>query len=415
MKVLVLGAGVIGVTTAYYLKQAGIEVTVLEGEAEAAMECSYSNGAQLSYSYCEPLNTWSNLVKAIKWIGKNDAPLLLRPQYDPELFLWLMKFVFNCRLSNRSKNQATLMKLSAYSKLMMHELRKRNKIEFSHDTTGIFHALPDEESFKAEKALFEYVHKHSGMRYDVIPHHKAENLVPSIKNILKRTHSVIWSQDDEIGDVHEFTLALTKQLKHEKCKFMYDTEVENLVLENRKVIGVETNRGFFVADAVVICLGAYTQELLESIGVKSSIYPMKGYSITAKLKKKGDLKGSIYDHLHRTVYTKLGNRFRAAGTAEFNGYNHDINHERISIMTQRAREDFEEFVNFKSIEPWACLRPQSANSVPLIGRTHYRNLFINSGHGTLGWTQALGSARLIADLIAGKKPEIPLSLFNFSE
>lgn len=412
MRVLVLGAGVIGIATAYYLKQNGIEVTIIEADSEAAMECSYSNGAQLSYSYCEPLNTWGNLRLALSWLGKKDAPLLIRPSLDPELIKWLAKFMWNCQNSKKTTCQAAILKLSYYSKLMMHELRKRNKFDFSFDNKGIIHAYPDYKSFMSDKAIFEYVAKNTGMRHQLMNHQEAINHSPCIERIAKRSHSIIWTPDDETGDVHAFTQALSKQLKHEKCKFMYDTDVDNLVLENGKVIGVETNRGFLVADAVVVCLGAYSQELLSSIGVKTAIYPMKGYSITAKLNRLSDLKGSIYDHQNRTVYTRIGNRFRIAGTAEFNGYNHDINHDRIAVMLMRAKDDFDDFVNFKKSEPWACLRPQSASSVPIIGRVRANNLYINSGHGTLGWTQALGSGRLIADLIAGKKPEISLSIFN---
>jgi D-amino-acid dehydrogenase len=411
MKVIILGAGVIGVATAYFLAKKGHDVTVIERHKKLAMESSFANGAQLSYSHCEPWATFGNLAKALKWLGHKEAPLLLRLRWDPDMYKWLTRFIINALPHNVDRNTLNIVRLSFYSRKVLNELLPELKFQFDFAPSGILHLFTKEEDLIKAVKHFNYERNYEDeVLFQVLDKKQCLAKEPAAANLIESKMGGIYFPQDAIGDVYQFTLGLAAQAKELGVKFILENEVSTLTTSGIRITGVDSQKGFYSADNFVVCLGAYTPLLLRPIGINLPIYPMKGYSVTIPVKQKHQqLKMSITDQQRKIVYTPMENCLRAAGTVELTGYCHDISPERIAPIAKAAQEAFPNGGDFKKIQSWACLRPQTPQSTPLLGRSKYSNLYINSGHGSLGWTQALGSSQLVADIVDGKKPEININ------
>ncbi len=411
MKVIILGAGVMGVCTAYLLAKQGFEVTVIDRHTYAAMESSYANGCQLSYSHCEPWATGGNLIKAIKWLGHKEAPLLFRLRWDWDMYKWLTKFIINAMPANVARNTLNILKLSFYSRYIMHELLDEFDFDFDFQKSGILHLFHNKEELdKAERHFIFESRNSDELKFKVLSAKQCLNLEPAVAHIIKEKYGGIYFPKDEIGDILKFTRGLAAMCIKLGVKFLYNTDILTLTLSGNRISGVNTNQGFYTADKFVMALGAYSGKFMRMIGINLPIYPMKGYSISIPVRKKHEhLSMSITDQKSKIVYVPLKGFLRAAGTVEFAGFNHEILAERIDPIVNATRRSFPDGGDFDKVVPWACLRPQTPQSSPIIGRTRYNNLFINSGHGSLGWTQALGSSKIVADVIVGKSPEISLT------
>ncbi len=416
MKVTILGAGITGVTAAYVLASRGHEVEVIEKQEGAALQTSYSNGSQLSYSHAEPWANPAALVQALKWLFVEDAPLVLKPRADWRMIKWGMQFIQNCTDARAKLNCERMMRIGLYSKEKMAQIRKETDVEFDFQQKGILHVFTKERSYQSAIKQAEF-QETLGCKEHVFTTLQCLEKEPALKNADKNIIGGLYSDIDETGDVHKFTVNLAKYCEEKLgVQFSYDTQILRINTEHHKVTSVTTSRGDVKADAYVLCLGPYTPLLLDPIGVKVPIYPMKGYSVTLPAWD-GAPAISVTDDEKKVVFSRIGDRIRAAGTAEFAGYNTDVREPRIEQILSSVRDlypaaDTPDVMD--NIERWACIRPQTPDGPPLVGRTTCSNLFLNTGHGTLGWTQGAGTAYLLADVMEQRETEIKLAGFEMN-
>lgn len=409
MKICVIGAGVLGVTTAYELARSGHQVSVIERRSEPGRECSFANGGQLSYSHSEP---WANphvFPKLWKWMWQDDAPLVLRFNGDPHMIRWGLLFLYNCLPSRADRHNEVMLRLGLYSKRMMAELRAATNVEFSYRSDGILHVFDDQNEFDHAKRLSEFQHAR-GCEETVLTREQAIAMEPSLGYSARPLVGAVHASMDESGDIHVFTKNLAAYLaSRHNVQFLYNRSLARIHKSQGKVSHLEFVGGEYLSgfDAYVMCAGASSPIYLRQLGLHVPIYPMKGYSITFNASEYTP-SVSITDSGRKQVYSRLGDKVRLAGTAEFAGYNDSVRKARIEPLVRGAEGLFPK-ADLTGYTEWACLRPSTPDGPPIIGATPISNLYINSGHGTLGWTQAAGSARLLADVVNGKPTEIPLS------
>lgn len=411
MKICILGAGVLGVTSAYELARRGHEVTVIERQSEPARECSFANGGQLSYSHAEP---WANpgvFPKLWKWMWQEDAPLVLRPRADIHMLRWGALFLLNCLPSRARRHCEVMLRLGLYSKDRMAELMADTRVGFSFLGNGTLHVFDDAKSFEAAKRHAAFQHT---LGCEEIPLTPQECFAkePTLANTTKKLVGGMYAPIDESGDIHTFTVNLAAYCENRYgVKFLYNQKIARLHKADNRISHVEIDgqhRDYMAGfDAYVMALGSYSAIHLRQLGLYVPIYPMKGYSISFDASEHCP-KVSVTDDAARQVYSLLGPRMRVAGTAEFASYNDAVRKVRIDPLKRGMSELFPG-APMENLTEWACLRPSTPDGPPIIGKTPIGNLYINSGHGTLGWTQGAGSARLLADVIDGKPTDIPLS------
>lgn len=403
MKIIVLGAGVIGVTTAYYLKKSGHEVTVLEKGPGASLATSYANGGQLSYSYSEPLANPSLLPKVPGLLLSNllrskNLPFYIKPTMEPELYYWLFEFMRNCSTARTLANNEAILRLALRSRDEMHKLLSGRNIEFDYRKTGKLHIFDSERDFMHAAEMSEIQNKF-GCGQQVLLRDQCIEKEPAIAPMRKHIAGGVFSPLDESGDVHKFTAELAKMLAGEGVEFRYNTEVTDINFSGDGIEHVSAAGKKFTADAFIVALGPYSAAFCRKAGISIPVYPLKGYSITVKANFPHAPKASVTDNHRKIVYTLLGDRLRIAGIAELAGYDHSINKDRIESMVRAARESMPEAGDYSAVEEWTALRPATPGSVPIIGKTKYRNLYLNTGHGMLGWTLACGSAAQLAEMV----------------
>jgi D-amino-acid dehydrogenase len=412
MKIAILGAGIAGVTSAYVLASRGHEVTIIEQEDGAALQTSYSNGAQLSYSHAEP---WANpgaLKKALGWMFRSDAPLVLRPRADLAMLRWLAMFLGNCTPARTRLNTERMLRIALYSRDKLAEIRTDTDIDFDFKQCGILHIFSSEKDFNAAIAQSEY-QESLGCKEHVLTKAQCLDKEPALRQSRKPIVGGIFADMDEVGDIHLFTQRLAAYCEGSlNVSIEYNTRILHLEQEGSKLSRVHTSNGDIEADAFVMCLGSHSPKLLNPLGIRLPIYPMKGYSMTLPAWD-GAPELSVTDDEKKVVFSRIGDRVRAAGTAEFAGYDESVRDERIEQMLGSMRELFPDAPTGDR-EEWACLRPQTPDGPPMVGRTPLTNLFLNTGHGTLGWTQGAGSAYLLADVMEGKPPEISMHGLDMS-
>jgi D-amino-acid dehydrogenase len=413
MKICILGAGVVGVTTAYILGSRGHEVEVLERQSESASETSFANGGQLSYSHAEP---WANpgvLPKVAKWMFKEDAPLVLRPRADMDMIKWGLRFLINCTPTQAQKNSVTLLKLGLYSKKIMEQLRVYSGIQFENRREGILHVFSQKKEFDHALQQAKFQEK-LGCPADIYDYARCVQLEPALEHAGKPIAGGIFQPLDESGDACMFTRELAKLCAREyKTVFRYNTTIESIQNDGGRITSVVTDKGEYKADAFIMSMGSYSPIFLKPLGIHVPIYPMKGYSVTWQANHYSP-NVSITDGEHKIVYSRLGNKLRVAGTAEFAGYNTQVRAERINPIVRAVQGLFPKCEFGAPESEWACLRPTTPDGPPVIGKTKYANLYMNTGHGTLGWTQATGSAALIADVIENRPTDITLDGLQLS-
>ena len=405
MKVLVLGSGLLGVTTAYELAKRGYQVTVLERKSDIAGDTSFANGGQLSYSHAEP---WANpavLKKLPSWMLHDDSPLVMRPRADWQMIKWGLGFLRNCTSERARINTINLLRLGLYSRERMREIVAETNIQFDYAEKGILHIFSTQEELDEAKHQVDFQAKYGGEE-TLLSREQCLALEPALEGSPRQIVGGIHAHQDASGDARTFCIELAKYIAQKYgVKFIHGIEIDVLRPELDTIASVATNKGDLVADAYVLATGSYSAVHLRAIGIDVPIYPMKGYSISIEANDACP-HISLTDVANKIVYSRLGNRLRVAGTAEFAGYNHSINQKRIDPIVRAARELFPAADWSQDITTWACLRPSTPDGPPVMGRTRYRNLFLNTGHGTLGWTQAAGSATIVADLMEGKLPPI---------
>jgi D-amino-acid dehydrogenase len=410
MTTLVLGAGVIGVTSAYYLARNGHKVTVIDRQPGPALETSFANGGQISASHTEPWANPANVPKIIKWLGRDDAPLKFRLKADPALWSWCLRFLVNCTTGRADINAERMLRLALYSRDMLTALRHDTAIEYDQLSTGILHIYRDKKALGAASARARLMNDLGLDRtpYDV---EACQALEPALKTAAESglISGGIFTPGDESGDAHTFTTALAGLAEKKGVRFQYNCQINSLIVKDGRIQGVQTTQGDFEATSCIVALGSYSPLLLKPLGLTLPVYPAKGYSVTLDVGDTHDAPfvSLIQDEL-KLVYSRLGGRLRIAGMAEIDGYNTRIEEQRARQILKAALTLFPNCPHSESNEFWAGLRPKTPDSVPVIGKTTIDNLYLNTGHGTLGWTMACGSAKILADLVSGNEPEISL-------
>ena len=400
MKIVILGAGVVGVAAAWYLRLAGHDVQVLDRREGPGLETSFANGGQISADHAAPWAKPGVPLQALKWMLREDAPLLFRLRADPAQWRWALQFLRNCTAARFRANAAQLTRLGSYSRALLRELRAETGIEYDHLARGILVLYTGERGFEPGwKTPEECV--------------AIEPAVASMKHLLNGGRYV---PGDESGDAYKFTVELAKLSAQRGVRFDFETDIGSFSVEDRKISGVsirgkdgkpETLRG----DAYVLALGSYSPLFARPLGIDLPIYPLKGYSVTMPVKNPAAAwTVSLSDEAHKLVFARLGDRLRIAGTAELNGYNTEINRVRCEAIVRRVMALFPDAGDPSRAEFWAGLRPATPTNLPCLGRTKYPNLYLNTGHGTLGWTHACGSGHILADLISGRRPEVEIAV-----
>ena len=411
MKILVLGAGVIGVTSAWYLAQDGHEVTVLDRQPAAGLETSFANGGQISVSHAEP---WANPGapgKIYKWLGREDAPLLFRLRADPRQWAWGVRFLWECLPARTRRNTLTILRLGLYSRDALKALRRETALQYDHLDKGILQIHTDAREFDAAHERVALLRSH-GCEMHIKSVQECLALEPALRASRIALIGATYAPDDESGDAHQFTANLARLCADRGVRFSYQCAIESLQVEGGSVTGARVRDAagkpaLVNADAFLVALGSYSPFLLSPVGIRVPVYPVKGYSVTVAVGDSGAAPVMcLSDENAKTAVSRLGNRLRAAGTAELTGYDTSSNEARCQAILSRIEQLFPGAGDYAGATSWAGLRPATPSNVPLIGRTRYRNLFLNTGHGTLGWTLACGSARAAADLIAGRRPGV---------
>ncbi len=409
MHVMVLGAGIIGVTTAWYLRQAGHQVTVVDRNAGPAREASYANGGQISVSHAEPWANPSTPWKVLRGLTRDDAPLRLRPQLDPEQWRWVLRFLRECTPGRRDHNLIRLIGLGLYSRSSLQDLRRELKLDYDQRSRGILHFYTCESELRRAMEPARIM-REAGCDRRIVAADEVVGIEPALKPIERNLAGGTFTPEDESGDAFLFSERLAERADQAGVDFRYDTEVRALEPIGRRIAGVRVvERGRparWQADRYVLCLGSDSRFLAAPLGLRLHVYPIKGYSVTVPVKNAdAALEVSLIDDEYKLVYSRLGDRIRVAGTAELGGHDRTPAPARCRAILRRAAAVMPDAGDWEAAEPWAGLRPSTPSSLPRIGRSALDNLYLNTGHGTLGWTLACGSARALVDILDGRTPE----------
>ena len=445
MKIIILGAGIIGVSTAWHLLEQGHEVTVVERQPDAAMETSFANAAQISVSYCEP---WANRdapLKALKWMFSNEAPLLFRPRLDWQQWRWSLQFLSQCNDAAFERNVQQLVALGAYSHDALKDVVRATGIRYNRLERGIAHFYTDQQSFDTAGDAARLMAKY-GVNRRVVSLAELLVIEPAFQAFAHRIVGGTFTASDESGDAKVFTQALAARCAERGAQFLYSHDIERLqksgnAIETIAVKPIKTVTSglndaqnaknsapaaqtlYLKADAIVAACGSYTAPLLRTVGVGLPIYPGKGYSATFKLLEpdKAPYVSSIDDE-NKCAISRLGDHLRVAGTIEVGGYDLSLSsplaRARCRMLARRIEEvlpgvcDTRLEADGGTPHFWCGLRPATPTNIPYIGRTPLRNLWVNAGHGTLGWTHGAGSGKALAELISGEKPAMAFQFYG---
>ena len=422
MRIAILGAGVAGLTTAWYLARDGHEVEVIERNHGVALETSFANGAQLSYSYVAPLAGPGVLPKVPPWLLRRDSPLRFYPAIDPHQWRWLMEFVLACNQSTSDLTTRRLLALSFYSRALMHEFVANEAIDFGYAKNGKLVVFSDAAGFDGARRLLDY-QRSLGCEQVALDRAQCIALEPALGDPASALHrrlvGGIHTPSEEVGDCYRFCAGLETRLRAMGVDFRLDTSITQLHARQGRIASIGTGQGDIECDACVLTLGAQSPFLVKPLGLRLPIYPLKGYSLTLPAASAAP-RISITDFKRKVVYAPLENhgaaQLRVAGMADIAGYSNRIDPARLDQLVTEAKLAFPAATDYRqdtqSMQPWAGLRPATPKGTPILGATPYANLFLNCGHGALGWTLALGSARIVADLISGIKPAIALDGFE---
>jgi D-amino-acid dehydrogenase len=409
VKILVLGAGVVGVAGAWYLAAAGHEVTVIERRDTAGLETSFANGGQISAGHAEPWAKPSVLPKILRWLGREDAPLLFRPRASWAQWEWGLRFLFECWPGRFERHSRTLAGLAGYSRERLQALRAELGLRYDHLERGILQFATSQRDFEAISSHVDAM-RALGVQREVKTAAQCVALEPALAHAGDPIVGGVYDPKDESGDACRFTQELARVAETRGVVFRYGAAIEAIETAGGAVSAIRLKDGeHATADAFVVSLGSYSPLLLRPLGIRIPVYPLKGYSITLPLGP-AELAAapsvSLTDEAFKLVISRLGNRLRAAGTAELTGYDTSVNPTRCAAIARRIRELFPGLGGITTVENWTGLRPATPNNVPVIGKTKFKNLYLNTGHGTLGWTLACGSGSVLADLISGRRPQV---------
>jgi D-amino-acid dehydrogenase len=413
MKVLVLGGGVIGVSTAWYLAKDGHEVELVDRQSGPALETSFANAGEVSPGYSAPWAGPGVPIKAIKWMLMQHSPLVIWPLLDPAMWRWGAMMLANCTEKAYALNKSRMVPIAEYSRDCLKALRAETGIGYDDRAQGTL------QLFRNQKQLDGIggdvaVLKQYGVPFEVLDREGFCKVEPALKLTQHKFVGALRLPGDETGDCFKFTTRLAEMAASLGVTFRWNTRIESLQVRGgagfRKITGVHTDAGLLKADKVVLALGSYSPQLLAPVGIRIPVYPVKGYSITVPITDPQYApESTIMDETHKVAVTRLGDRIRVGGTAELAGYSLNLREPRRGTLNHVVSDLFPQGGDVSKATFWCGLRPMTPDGTPIIGGTPVQNLLLATGHGTLGWTMAAGTGRVIADLVSGRKPDIDVS------
>ena len=409
MRVLVLGSGVIGVTAAYYLGEAGHEVEVVDRQPGPGLETSYANAGEISPGYAAPWAGPGVPAKAVRWLMMPHGPLVVRPKLDPAMWRFLLKMLMNCTKARYAVNRSRMVPLAEYSRDCLGELRAATGIAYDERSRGTL------QLFRTGKQADHAAVDIEILRQLDVPHEFLDSAgciaaEPALAAVRNKFVGGLRLPGDETGDCRIFTEKLSTLAEARGVRFRFSTLIRRIAKDGDRVAGVETDAGTLTADAYVVALGSYTPLLLRPLDISIPVYPVKGYSLTMPIvEPDGAPVSTVMDETYKVAITRLGDRIRVGGTAEVSGYDLTLRAARRATLERSVGDLFPHGGDPSTAEFWCGLRPMTPDGPPVLGPTRYKNLYLDTGHGTLGWTMACGSGRVIADLLSNKKPEIDLT------
>jgi len=394
MKIIILGSGVIGVTTAFELQKDGHEVTIIDRQPKPAMETSYANAGLIAPGHL------------FKSIYRKDQVFRFTPNLNPQLLRWGWRFLKECTKSKSIQNTEKKFQLCRYSQQKFHKVIDETGIQFDRVQNGLLYLYRSQEDLDegAEKAE---ILRNQNLKLEIIDRNRVCEIEPSLEPVKEKIAGAIFSPSDEAGDTRQFTEKLSHICKQKGAEFKFNTTVKKLISENDRIHNVITDRGNFKADAFILAMGSFSPKLAKPLGIYLPIYPVKGYSITIPVQNNSlTPTGAGIDEHHFLGYARFGDRVRFTSIAEISDYSTAHSPSDFEFIINAAKDLFPKAGDFSSAEYWAGLRPMTPEGIPILGRSKFENLYFNTGHGHLGWTMACGSAKIVADLIGGRETEI---------
>ena len=406
MRVLILGSGVVGTTSAYYLAREGFEVTVVDRQPGVAMETSHANAGQISPGYASPWAAPGVPLKAIKWMLQQHAPLAIKPTGDINQYLFMIRMLRNCTAARYALNKERMVRLSEFSRDCLDELRAETGIEYEgrqRGTTQLFRTQAQLDNAGKDIAVLERL----SVPYELLDRDGVCRAEPALANVRYKLTGGLRLPNDQTGDCQMFTTRIAELAKKAGVEFRFNQNIERLEHIGDRLSGVVIDGQLETADYYVVALGSFSPQMLAPLGITAPIYPLKGYSLTVPITNPDMAPAStMLDETYKVAITRFDNRIRVGGMAEIRGYDLRIDPRKGETLKMIVKDLFPEAGSLAATELWTGLRPATPDGTPIIGSTRYRNLFLNTGHGTLGWTMSCGSARLLADQLARKKSRI---------
>ncbi len=414
MNVTILGGGVIGVSTAYFLAKSGHQVTVVDRRQGVALETSFANAGEVSPGYAAPWAGPGIPLKALKWAFMKHRPLVIWPLPDPAMWLWGLRMLRNCTAARYEINKSRMVRLAEYSRDCLRTLRADTGISYSERSLGtlqLFRSQRDLDGTEKDTAIL----RRYGVPHELLDREGCIRVEPALALVKHKFVGGLRLIGDETGDCYEFTTALARLAEVAGVKFRFGVNMQRLLANGNRVAGLSTDAGEIRSDVYVAALGSYSPLILRPLGIRIPIYPVKGYSLTMRIvDSAGAPESTVMDETFKVAVTRLGDRIRVGGTAELAGYSLKLRSGRRATLEHVVTDLFPQGAIATSADFWAGLRPMTPDGTPVVGPTPYSNLFLNTGHGTLGWTMAAGSGRVLADLVSGRDPDISLDGMTLS-
>ncbi|WP_284108777.1 D-amino acid dehydrogenase [Acinetobacter pittii] len=405
MRVIVLGSGVIGVASAYYLAQQGAEVTVLDRQSGPAEETSFGNAGQISPGYSTPWAAPGIPFKAVKWMFQHHAPLAINLDGSMWQLQWMAQMLKNCNPQSYAVNKERMMRVAEYSRDCLRELRKDTGINYENRAKGTLQLFRKEAQMEAVQRDISVLQE-CGVSYELLNGNELGRVEPALANAQDKLVGGLHLPNDETGDCYLFTNALAQIAKELGVNFQFNHNVEKLIVEGDEIKGVQVNGKVLTADRYVLAFGSYSRDFLKPLDLQLPVYPVKGYSLTIPIVDPAFApQSTVLDETYKIAITRFDQRIRVGGMAELSGFNLGLNEDRRATL-QMVTQDLFPGGDMAQASFWTGLRPMTPDSTPIIGATRFKNLFLNTGHGTLGWTMACGSGKLISDIVLNHKTEI---------
>jgi D-amino-acid dehydrogenase len=408
MRVLILGSGVIGTTVAYYLARAGHEVEVIDRQPGPGLETSYANAGEVSPGYSAPWAGPGVPLKAIQWMLMHHSPLVIKPMLDPAMWRWGLSMLRNCTEARYRVNKGRMVRLAEYSRDCLKELRAEIGIQYDDREQGTLQLFRTQKQLDGTAKDIEIL-KQYDVPYQLLDRTGYLKYEPALAEVQDKFVGALRLPGDETGDCFKFTNTLAERAKALGVTFRFGVDIQGLERSGQRITGVRTDAGVLTADRYVLALGSYSTQMLAPLGIRIPVYPVKGFSITVPITDASKApESTIMDETHKVAVTRLGDRIRVGGTAQLSGFDLNLDEGRRRTLEFVVGDLFPKGGDVSQAEFWTGLRPMTPDGTPILGETPVENLFLSTGHGTLGWTMAAGTGRVMADLISGRQPEISM-------